>query len=110
MWVSLKKKEDFILLKKRGKRLKKQGFFMIYRQNDLSYCRKAFSFPRWTGKAVQRKRFKRWAHHFLLRKKELKGWDILLGFERREELFYKEMNYKAFCRGFEQIYRRIDFE
>ena len=109
MWVSLNKKKDFILLKKQGKRLKKQGFFIIYRQNNLSYCRRALFFPKWTGKAIQRSRFKRWARHFLLKKQWPKGLDLLLGFEKREEPFYKKMNYRDFYRGFEQVYRYIEF-
>ena len=107
-WVSINKKEDFILLKKKGRRRKKEGFFIIYRKNDLSYCRFILFFPRWTGNAVCRNRFKRWARHFLREKKWSLSIDLLLGFEKKEKNFYKKMNYKNFCSGFEKICQRID--
>lgn len=106
-WFSLSKKKDFLLLKRNGRRLKREGFFIIYLKNELSLCRFGLSFPRWTGNAVHRSRFKRWARHFLKEKEDLKGVDLMLGFEKREKDFYKNMKYESFCIGFEKLYRLI---
>lgn len=110
MWVSLKKKKDFILLKKKGKYLKKQSFFIVYRKNGLSYSRIALFFPKWVGKAVQRNKFKRWARHFVAKQKGEEGLDILLGLKKRERSFYKNMKYKDFYSGFERVFKDIEFE
>lgn len=105
--LSLSKKKDFLLLKKEGRKISKEGFFIIYRKNRQACCRFALFFPKWTGKAVQRNRFKRWARHFLREKQSLEAWDLMLGFEKQEKDFYKGMNYKCFCAGFEKVYREI---
>ena len=104
----LKRQRDFLLLKKEGKTIRKGGFFLTYRKNQLSHCRFAFLFPRWTGKAVQRNRFKRWARHFLKEKQWPVPLDLLLGFEKKEKDFYKKINYKQFCQGFEAICQGIE--
>ena len=107
--VFLSKKKDFILLKKEGRRKSRAGFFIVYRKNHLPYCRFALMFPRWTGKAVCRNRFRRWARHFLREQKDLFGLDLLLGFEKREKSFYKMMKYDNFCLGFKKLFRRITY-
>jgi len=100
-------KRDIFLLKKKGKRVSKNGFFIIYRKNQLSYCRAVYFFPRWTGKAVKRNLFKRWSRHFVRKNKHFIGLDMLLGFEKKEKDFYKQMNYNQFCTGFESISKLI---
>ena len=110
MWVSLNKKKDFILLRKKGKYLKIQGFFIMYRKNNLSYNRIALFFPRWTGTAVQRNQFKRWARHFIAEQKWKKGLDIMLGFEKKEKSFYKDMKHQGFYAGFKQVSKYIESE
>ncbi|MDE0518028.1 MAG: ribonuclease P protein component [Bdellovibrionales bacterium] len=108
MWISLNKKKDFILLRKKGKYLKTPGFFIIYRKNGLSSSRIALFFPKWTGKAVQRNKFKRWARHFVAKQKWREELDILLGFEKREKSFYKNMKYHDFYTGFERVSKYIE--
>ena len=107
---SINKKKDFILLMREGKRVREMGFFIVYRKNNLAYYRFALFFPKWTGNAVQRNRFKRWTRHFLREKKWTGGLDLLLGFEKREKDFYKMMNYKKICSGFEKLASVLSFE
>ena len=107
--IFINKKKDFVLLRKKGKREAGQGFFIIYRINGLSYSRFALYFPKWTGKAVQRVRFKRWSRHFIRQKEWSVNLDVLLGFEKREKSFYKVMDYKNFFSGFEKVCRRIKY-
>ncbi len=80
---------------------------MVYRANQLAHSRFAFVFPRWTGKAVQRNRFKRWSRHFLRNKKSPFNMDLMMGFEKRDKHFYQRMSYEEFCAGFEKIYTCI---
>ena len=79
------------------------------KKNGFSYNRFAFFFPRWTGKAVQRNRFKRWARHFVRKRSWPVGLDILLGFEKTEKDFYNNVNYKQFYSGFEKACQNIEF-
>lgn len=80
--VSLRKKKDFLLLKKKGVYLRKQDFFLLYRKNKLAYSRFAWAFyVRGKGKAILRNRLKRWAREFM-REKSLhweQGMDVLCG-------------------------------
>lgn len=105
----INKKKDFVLLIKKGKREAEQGFFIIYRINGLSYSRFVLCFPKWTGKAVQRVRFKRWSRHFIRKREWSVNLDLLLGFEKREKSFYKVMNYKKVFSGFEKVCQRIKY-
>ena len=107
--VFINRKKDFILLREKGKREVKQGFFIVYRVNGLSYNRFALCFPKWTGGAVQRNLFKRWSRHFIREKTWPVHLDLLLGFEKREKSFYKRMNCKGFFFGFEETCRRIKY-
>ena len=104
---TLNKKRDFEILKKKGRRLKKNFFFIIYRNNQLSYSRVAWVFPRWTGKAVLRNRFKRWGRDVLKKHQYFSGQDLLVGFEKRERSFYREMKYKVFCYNLEEALQCI---
>lgn len=97
------KKPNFAQLKKNGLSQRKKGFFVVYRKNKLPYARFSFVFPRYSGNAVQRNRFKRWARALLNRKQELLGLDLLLGFEKKEKDRYKKMKYKEFCEGFSAL-------
>ncbi len=101
-WASITQKKDFAKLKKEGFYKKKKGFFVVYRNNGLSYARFAFVFPHWIGNAPQRSRFKRWARSFL-REKSYPGLDLLLGFERSFKALYKNMSYEKFCSGFSAL-------
>ncbi len=103
----LSRKKDFLLLKKEGQRISRGGFFILYRKNRLSFCRFALFFPKWTGKAVCRNRFRRWTKHFLRQKSFPFPADLLLGFEKREKSFYKTMGYERFCAGFDKIFQRV---
>ena len=105
----IRRKKDFILLRRRGKKVRAGGFFVLYRENNLSYNRFALFFPRRTGKAVQRTRFKRWARYFVRGRPWPAGLDIMLGFEEKEKDFYKDMNYKRFFSLFEKICQRIEY-
>ena len=90
------------------RKIKAQGFFLIYRKSPTSSCsRPKFAFARWTGKAWQRNRFKRWGRHFLREKKPPFNMELTMGFEKREKSFYQRMNYEKFCAGFEKLYTRI---
>ena len=91
----------------RPRKVQEGGFFLIYRKNRPSPCQPRLAFARWTGKAVQRNRFKRWARHFLREKSPPKTMEITMGFEKKEKSFYKNMNYKQFCAGFEKLFNRI---
>ncbi len=102
------KKPDFSQLKKNGRSQRQKGFFVVYRKNKLSYARFAFVFPRYSGNAVQRNRFKRWARMLLNQKQELSGLDLLLGFEKKEKARYKKLNYKEFCAGFSALLPKED--
>ena len=106
-WLSLRRRKDFLLLKKAGQRIRKKGFFIIYRENKLSFSRFALFFPKWTGKAVYRNRFKRWARQFLKERKKLQGVDLMLGFEKKEKTFYKDMKYEYFYLGFDELLQSI---
>ena len=72
--------------------------------------RPKFVFARYTGKAVQRNRFKRWARHFLRQKKPPYNMDIIMGFEKREKNFYQRINYETFYATFDKLYTRIQSE
>ena len=102
-WLSITKRQDFSFLKRRGKKLSKAGFFIVYRENNLSYCRFALCFSKKTGKAVKRNRFKRWARSFLKGQRWSSNVDLLLGFENKEKHFYQNLKYIDFCDGFEQL-------
>ena len=104
---TLSKKRDFEILKKKGRRLKKRFFFIIYRNNQLSYSRVAWVFPRWTGKAVLRNRFKRWGREVLRKNPCCDGRDLLVGFEKKERSFYREMKYKVFYYNFKEVLQCI---
>lgn len=106
-WLSLSKKKDFLLLKKEGQKISRGGFFILCRKNKLSFCRFALFFPKWTGRAVYRNRFRRWTRHFLRKKSFPFPADLLLGFEKKEKSFYKTMSYERFCAGFEKIFQRV---
>ena len=105
MWVSIKKKKDFLKIRKQGQRVKDRFFFICFLKNNLSYSRFAFVFPKWTGKAVQRNRFKRWGRSFLKKQTELEGVDVILGFEKTT--LYKPVSYKMFESMFEKLFRRL---
>ena len=124
----LSKKNDFALMKKEGKFLSKNGFFLIYRKSPFLYYRVAFAFSRWTGNAVQRNRFKRWGRDFLTKSlcptpvkgkennKSLKlksfnygGWDILMGFKKKEKGFYTCLSYADFCQGWVKVFSKTPF-
>ena len=107
-WLSITKKQDFFLLKKQGKKLSKAGFFLVYRENRLFYCRFALCFSKYTGSAVLRNRFKRWARSFLKKQKWEGKWDILLGFEKKEKDFYQGLKYTDFCCGFKVLCQNIE--
>ena len=107
--VFIKRRKDFVLLRKKGKRETEPGFFIVYRVNSLSYSRFALFFPKWTGKAVQRNLFKRWSRHFIRERNWPVHLDLLFGFEKREKSFYKTMDYKRFFSGFEKTCRRIKY-
>ena len=107
MWVSIKKKKDFLQIRKKGKRVKDRFFFICFLENNLSYSRFAFVFPKWTGTAVERNRFKRWGRGFLTKQTELKGVDVILGFEKTKKAFYKQVNYEMFESIFEKLFRSL---
>ena len=107
-WLSITKRQDFGFLKKRGKKLSKAGFFIVYRKNNLSCCRFALCFSKKTGKAVQRNRFKRWARSFLKNQRWKSNVDLLLGFENKEKHFYQNLKYTDFYDGFKQLCQYIE--
>ena len=106
-WFSLKKKKDFFYLKKRGKKLYHQGFFIVYRENSLSVNRVGLVFSKKTGNAVQRSRFKKWARQFLKEKNSSSKVDLLLGFEKKPKKFYEKIKYKFFCKHFEKLFSQL---
>lgn len=116
----LSKKNDFALMKKEGKFLSTNGFFLIYRKTPFLYYRVAFAFSRYTGNAVQRNRFKRWGRDFLKKSlvtapvkgknKPFGGWDILMGFNKKKEKdFYTRLSYSAFCQGWVKVFSKTPF-
>lgn len=107
-WFSITKRKDFIFLRKQGRKASKDGFFIIYRENNLSHCRFALCFSKEAGKAVQRNRFKRWARAFLKEQKQKNNIDLLLGFEKKEKHFYKNLKYIDFYDGFKQLCLHVE--
>lgn len=108
--VSLKKKSDFLKLRQEGIKVQAGGGFLIYRKNTLSCHRFAWSFSRYTGSAVQRNRFKRWAREFFKEQEPFlgsMGLDLLAGLKKRNKDFYKTINYEKFCQIFKSALRRI---
>ena len=106
--VSLKKRKEILFLKKKGSRLKKGFYFIMFCKNELDYCLFAWCFPRWTGSAVRRNLFKRWAREFFRRKQWAVGLDLLVGFEKTDKAFYETVTYEKFYAGFEEICQNIN--
>lgn len=107
--VFLNRKKDFILLKRGGRKEEEGGGFILYKENSLSYNRFALFFPKWTGKAIQRNRFKRCVRYFIRKRSWPVGLDVMLGFEKREKDFYKNMDCKKLLSIFEKMCRRIEY-
>ena len=104
----MNKKKDFAVLKQKGTKIRGRGFFIVCRKNNLTYSRFGFFFPKWTGNAVQRNRFKRWGRRFLQWEKLPVGVDLLLGLEKREKDFYQRINFESFCLSFKKLFLRIE--
>ena len=73
----------------RSRKVQEGGFFLIYRKNRPSPCQPRLAFARWTGKAVQRNRFKRWARHFLREKSPQRLWKSQWGLKKKKKAFTK---------------------
>lgn len=107
-WFSITKRKDFVFLKKQGTKLSKAGFFIVYRENNLSYCRFGLCFSKKTGKAVQRNRFKRWARFFFKKQRWKNNIDLLLGFENKDRQFYQNLKYIDFYDGFKRLCQCVE--
>lgn len=67
----IRKKKDFLLLYKKGRRYKGKYFNLIYLSNNLSSSRIAIVVGRKIGNAVKRNKIKRWMRDLFRRNKEL---------------------------------------
>lgn len=67
----IKKKSEFLLLYKQGRRYKGKYFSLIYLPNALSFSRFAVVASRKVGDAVERNKIKRWMRELFRRNKQL---------------------------------------
>ena len=67
----IKKKSEFLLLYKTGRRYKGKYFSLIYLPNALSFSRFAVVASRKVGDAVERNKIKRWMRELFRRNKEI---------------------------------------
>lgn len=67
----IRKKKDFLLLYKKGRRYRGKYFNLIYLSNNLSFSRIAIVVSRKIGNAVKRNKIKRWMRDLFRRNKEL---------------------------------------
>ncbi len=67
----IKKKSEFLLLYKQGRRYKGEHFSLIYLPNNLLFSRFAVVVSRKVGDAVDRNKIKRWLRELFRRNKEL---------------------------------------
>lgn len=76
----LRKKEDFYLLYNKGKSVSERYLVLIYKENGLSYNRKAILASKKVGNSVQRNRARRLLREsYRLIENNLKsGYDIIL--------------------------------
>lgn len=76
----IRKKKDFLLLYKEGKRYKGKYFNLIYFPNNLSCSRMAVIVSKKIGKAVNRNKIKRWMRELFRKNKALlkEHLDILI--------------------------------
>ena len=103
----IRKKQDFKLLRKKGRVLREKGSFIVYRKNEETCTRIALFFPKWTGNAVRRNRFRRWAKCFIREQEWPESLDCLIGFEKKPKDFYQKINYQEFYSNFKNIYERL---
>jgi ribonuclease P protein component len=67
----IRKKKDFILLYKRGRRYRGKYFTLVFQPNELDFSRMAVVASKKIGNAVKRNKVKRWLRTLYRRNKEL---------------------------------------
>lgn len=67
----IKKKRDFLLIYRRGKRYRGKYLILIYLPNDLKFSRMAVVTSKKIGNAVKRNKIKRWIRTLYRRNKKL---------------------------------------
>ena len=67
----IRKKKEFLLLYKKGKRYREKYFTLIYLSNDLKFSRMAVVVSKKVGNAVIRNKVKRWIRALFRTNKDL---------------------------------------
>ncbi len=67
----IRKKKDFLLIYKKGRRYRGKYFSLIYLSNNLNFSRVAIVVSRKIGNAVQRNKVKRWIRDLFRKNKNM---------------------------------------
>ena len=104
---SLKKKSDFLEIKKSGKRIRLNNWLLLnYRKNESAKLRVGMTIPKKVGIAVVRNKLKRWCRE-CLRHEKMPGVDINVVFLGSDKNFFKELEFRNFKEAFGQGISRI---
>ncbi len=99
---SLKRKSDFLEIKKSGKRIRLNNWLLLnFKKNSAEKLRFGMTIPKKVGIAVVRNKLKRWCRECLRRQPDMLGVDINVVFLGSDQKFFKELEYANFRETFE---------
>ena len=112
--VSLRRRAEFLILQKTGRRIQVNPWLILnFKPNDLGYLRVGWTFPRYVGGAVVRNRMRRWGRELVrsLPEEGLSlGLDINVVLRKREKDFFKNIKHDEFtgqlAKGFKRLYQQ----